>query len=70
MMVEVLELDFQGWKCGDIGKRQGKLQDKDTKVGDLWHEWEWHGLAGAYRALSNETIGALDARLQKPGTRF
>lgn len=33
MMVEVLELDFQGWKCGDIGKRQGEPQDKDTEVG-------------------------------------
>lgn len=32
-MVEVLELDFQGWKCGDIRKRQGEPQDKDTKGG-------------------------------------
>lgn len=40
MMVEVLELDFRGWKCGDIGKRQGEPQDKDTKVGDLRPEWE------------------------------
>ena len=51
------------WKCGDIGKRQGEPQDKDTKMGDLRHEWEAAGLAGAYRALSKWTLGAKRVRL-------